>query len=146
MSKKKRKRTAKTEKILRKEEALQARREFSFFQMARLGLRLISLALFPLADIFQRANLEWLALVLLLGSALVFYEMLDFYRKTRQWRDFFLTFAFYILAFGSLMVAISFHMSWVQSSNIPLQILLTLPRLIGAYYLCRMLHQIYPYR
>jgi len=144
MSKKRKKKKEKSEKISVKEEAPKAKA--GFIQATRFGLRLVSLALFPLADVFQRANLEWLALLLLLGSALVFYEMLDFYRKTRQWRAFFLSLALYILAFGSLMLAISLKLSWAHSSNLALQILFTIPRLIGAYYLCQMLRQIYPYR
>jgi len=118
----------------------------SFLQQGRLGLRLVALALFPFADVFQRLDLEWLALVFLLGSALVFYEMLDHYRKVRYWRGFWLVLLFYILSFGSLMLAISLHFSWSDSSNLILKTLFTLPRLLGAYYLIRILPQIYPYR
>ncbi|MGB9607262.1 MAG: hypothetical protein ACPL7E_01860, partial [bacterium] len=101
---------------------------------------------FPFADVFQKLNLEWLALLCLLGSALVFYEMLDHYRKTRHWREFSLVLFFYILAFGSLMVAIYLHQSWAHSSNIFWKILFTLPRLLGASYLLKTLPRIYPYR
>ena len=118
----------------------------SFLQQGRLGLRLFALALFPFADIFQKLDLEWLALVFLLGSALVFYEMLDHYRKIRYWRYFWLVLLFYILSFGSLMLAIYLHCSWAHSSSLSLKILFTLPRILGAYYLLRTLPQIYPFR
>jgi hypothetical protein len=147
MSKKKKKgKPAKSQKILPQKTAEPKIAKPSFLQQGRLGARLLALALFPFADVFQRLDLEWLALVSLLGSALVFYEMLDHYRKIRYWRGFWLVLLFYILAFGSLMLSISLHFSWANSSNLFLTILFTLPRLLGAYYLIRILSQIYPYR
>jgi hypothetical protein len=147
MKKKKKKgKPAKPQKVSLQKTAEQKILKPSFLHQGRLGLRLLALALFPFADVFQKLDLEWLALVSLLGSALVFYEMLDHYRKTRYWRGFWLVLLFYILSFGSLMLAISLHLSWADSSNLLLKILFTLPRLLGAYYLIRILPQIYPYR
>ncbi|MEM0011258.1 MAG: hypothetical protein QXT84_06155 [Candidatus Bathyarchaeia archaeon] len=143
MSKKKRKK-GKIEKTQVQAEVTKGKA--GLLQRARLGLRLLSFALFPFADIFHRMDLEWLALLLLLGSALVFYEMLDFYRKIRHWREFFLTLCSYIFAFGSLMLAIFLKASWAHSSNLTLQIVLTLPRIASSYYLCKLLRQVYPYR
>ncbi len=146
MSKKKKRKKERLERIPGKKEAPKGEGIRSFAGGLRLGLRLLSLALFPFADVFQRAGVEWLAIIFLLGSALVFYEMLDFYRKARHWGAFFLTLSLYILGFGSLMLAIYLRLSWAHHSNIALQTLLTLPRLPAAYYLCKILRQIYPYR
>ncbi|MBC7327776.1 hypothetical protein H5T87_06640 [bacterium] len=143
--KKKRKRNVVTQ-VGKQAEATKAVVKPGFFHMARLGLRITCLALFPIADVFQRFDLEWLALIFLLGSALVLYEMLDYYRKFRFWRNFFLVLAFYILSFGVLMLSIILKFSWAHSSNVGIQIIFTLPRLIGAYYLIKMLLHIYPYR
>ncbi|MBC7330515.1 hypothetical protein H5T88_09185 [bacterium] len=144
--KKKRGTPAKPPRISPQKIAEQKIEKPSILQQVRLGLRLLALALFPFADVYQILDLEWLALVFLLGSALVFYEMLDHYRKERYWRGFWLVLLFYILSFGSLMLAISLHFSWVDSSSLSLKILFTIPRLVGAYYLVKILPQIYPYR
>ncbi len=101
--------------------------------------RILSLAIFPLADAFTRMGLEGVGVLFLLLGALIFYEILDYFRKTRDWKRFFGTIGAFLLAFGVLMLAISLHASWAHASPLPWKILLTLPRFLGSYYLIQLL-------